>query len=223
MAQSYFRYPLNRIFASEGAVRVLRELARHGGELSVPSIADATKLSREAVRRLLQGDLSATGVVERLGSGRLALYRLRADHRLRGALDLLFVEEEARVRRLFDALARAAHTAAPDVLAVWVYGSVARGDDAPTSDVDVALVLPGDDLEPAIDGYRAELAQMLDQEKADLSVVGLAAADVLRLAEGDDSWWRNVAADAIPVFGPSPPMLAQRLRTAPTVGRAGAA
>src|SRR5438094_489265 len=66
--QSHIRYPLSRIFVSEGAVRVLRELDRHGGELSVPALVAATRLSSGAVRALVQDDLVAAGVVVRLAS-----------------------------------------------------------------------------------------------------------------------------------------------------------
>ncbi len=125
--QSHFRYPLNRILASEGAVRVLRELARHGGEWSVPSLARATKLSAQAIRNVLM-DLTTIGIVESVGQGRAVLYRLQTAHPLRQALAHLFEEEKGRVSRVFASLREAVATAVPEVLAVWVYGSTARGD-----------------------------------------------------------------------------------------------
>jgi predicted nucleotidyltransferase len=208
--RSHFQYPFNRIFASEGAVRVLRELVRHGGELSVPALVDATRLSPGAVRAIVRDDLAAAGVVERVGTGRSVLYRLRRDHPLRGAIERLFDEEDARRRRVLNLLARAARHAAPDVMAVWIYGSVARGEDAPGSDLDVAVVLPHGDPDQAADRYRAALAPLLDREHASASVLALSATDVDRLVAADDPWWRNVVADALPVLGPPPAVLAQR-------------
>jgi predicted nucleotidyltransferase len=218
--QSHFRYPLNRVFGSEGAVRVLRELARHGGELSVPALVEATRLSAGAVRAIVGDDLAAVGIVERVGSGRSVLYRLHRDHPLRGALEQIFEEEDARRRRVLDLLATAARETTPDVLAVWVYGSVARGEDAPGSDLDVALVLPYPDPNEAADRYRAAISPLLDREHASASVLVLSAADIDRLAVSDDPWWRNVVADALPVLGPPPAVLAQRLRA--NTGGAGA-
>ena len=204
-------------------MRVLRELVRHGGELSIPVLVTATKLSKEAVRTLVQGDLSAVGIVERIGTGRIALYRVRTDHPLRGALDRLFDEEEAHSRRVFASLLEAARSATPDALAVWIYGSVARGQDGPGSDLDVVVVLPEDELESAIQRYRSALAPQLDREMVHLSVIGLSVGDIQRLADTDDPWWRNLEADAIPISGPSPAMLRQEFRDACNKGRESAA
>ena len=72
-AQSYFRYPLNRVLASEGAVRIIRELARHGRERSVPALARATKLSAQAIRNVLT-DLTTIGIVEAIGQSASILF-----------------------------------------------------------------------------------------------------------------------------------------------------
>lgn len=214
--QSYLRYPLSRILASAGAVRVLRALARHGGELSIPMLVRPTGLSTEGIRNVLRA-LSAVGVVESLGQGRSVLYRLRRAHPLYQPLSHLFEAEDARARRVFGALHEAAQVAVPDALAVWVYGSTARGEDAPGSDLDVALVVPRQEAELAAAAFREQLAPVLDREQVTLSAIGLSGADVRRLAGRDDPWWRNVVADAQPVLGPAPAMLAERL------DRAGAA
>lgn len=212
--QSYLRYPLNRILASEGAVRVIRELARHGGEQSVAGLAGATRLSKGAVRHLLQADLLMAGIVESVGTGRNVLYRLNRGHPLHAPLHRLFEEEEAHARHLLDVLAAAARDAAPNVLALWLYGSVARGDDAPGSDLDVAIVLTDADPAPAVARYRARLAPLREVEPGGISVVGLSADDVARLSAADDPWWRNVVTDGLALLGPPPGVLAQRLRMA---------
>ncbi|MDQ6674165.1 MAG: nucleotidyltransferase domain-containing protein [Chloroflexota bacterium] len=209
--QSYFRCPLNRILASEGAVRVLRELALRGGELSIPPLALATKLNKQTVRDTLLGDLAATGVIEPVGQGRSVSYRLRTAHPLHGAITHLFEAEEAHAQRVFQALEEAAQAIAP-VLAIWIYGSVARGEDTPGSDFDVALVLPETNTEPAVAVYRERLRPVLDREQVYASVVGLSPADILRLLEEDAPWWRNVVAEAHPVQGLPPARLADHLR-----------
>lgn len=209
--QSHLRYPLSRIFASQGAVRVLRELARHGGKLSIPALVGPTRLSAEGVRNVL-ADLSTIRVVEPVGQGRAVLYHLRTAHPLHGALVRLFEEEEARGQRVLQSLRQAAHAMVPGIVAVWIYGSVARGEDAPMSDLDVALVLPGQDVESATATYRQHLAPVLDREQVTLSAVGLSSADVRRLADSDHPWWRNLVAEAQPVMGPPPAILAERLQ-----------
>ena len=52
----------------------------------------------------------------------------------------------------------------PDVLAVILFGSHARGEAGPTSDVDVCLVLvPGADPDRAFDDFRHIYRQYLDE------------------------------------------------------------
>jgi len=209
-AQSYFRYPLNRILASEGAVRILRELARHGRERSVPALARATKLSAQAIRNVL-ADLTTIGIVEAIGQERTVLYRLQAAHPLYRPLAHLFEEEEQRVARVFAALRETATQAEPETLAIWMYGSAARGDDTPTSDLDLVLVTSNTDVESASATYKEALSGMTDAERVSLSVVGLSQADVRRLAADNDPWWHNLVSDAQPVVGPAPEVLAARL------------
>ena len=212
-AQSYFRYPLNRILASEGAVRILRELARHGRERSVPALARATKLSAQAIRNVLT-DLTTIGIVEAIGQERTVLYRLQSAHPLHRPLAHLFEEEENRVTRVLAALRETATVAEPQALAVWVYGSVARGDDKPSSDIDVVLVTSNNDVESASATYKQAVSGMTDAERVTLSVVGLSQADVRRLAAEKDPWWHNLLSDAQPVVGPPPEILATRLAAA---------
>ncbi len=211
--QSYFRYPLSRILASEGAVRVLRELIGHAGETAIPRLAEATKLNHQTVRNVLLGDLAAAGIVEMVGQGRSTLYRARATHPLYSLLAQLFAAEDARVELTVQTLAGAARATVPGVLAVWMFGSVARGDDHPGSDLDVALVVPQETSETALADYRERVSSALDSELVPVSVVGLSVDDVLRLDAEDAPWWRNVVADAQPVLGLPPAALAEHLRS----------
>lgn len=86
---------------------------------------------------------------------------------------------------LFDAASATILRALPDVLAVYVYGSVARGDDRPNSDLDLGIVLPaGRTLENVL----ALSAELQDELGRDVDVVDLRrSGNVLRkevLTEG---------------------------------------
>jgi DNA-binding transcriptional ArsR family regulator len=137
--QSTLRYPLSAILGTEGNLRVLRELARHGGELSAPSLVARTMLAPASVHQSLLA-LEALEIVARLGSGRVHLYRMRESHPIAPALKALFRDEEARFDAILAALRAAAAGSGEDIAAVWLYGSVARGDDKPTSDVDIVVI-----------------------------------------------------------------------------------
>lgn len=119
-------------------VRVARVLADHGGSLGVSDIARRARLAlpstRTALRRLLESE-----VVTAVGAGRSMVCALRPEHPLAPALTVLFAAEREQADTVLGAIRYAAAALRPAPLAVWLYGSVARGEDEPTSDIDIAL------------------------------------------------------------------------------------
>lgn len=81
------------MLGTQSNVRVLRELSRHGGLLSAPSLAHRSGLAASSVRSALAG-LEASGIVWKVGSGRIHLYQFRAEHPLAAALGNLFEAED---------------------------------------------------------------------------------------------------------------------------------
>lgn len=207
--QGVLRYPLTAILGNEANVRVLRELFQHGGEINAPLLAQRAGLSRQHVHRLLRG-LEEIKVVERVGLGGHPSYRARKTFPLHGILEELFRAE----REKYQEVSRAILTATESnsfVMAVWLYGSVARGDDTAKSDVDVAVVVNAPDVERVTDDVRERLRPAEEALGIDVSVVGIDPDDVLRLSDGDP-WWNNVVRDAIALDGPDPERLASRIR-----------
>lgn len=217
--QSVQRYPLTTILGTDAAVRLLRELARHGGMLSAPELVRRTDLAVTSVARGLEA-LERVGIVEALGTGRAVLYRLRTDHLLARALDALFEVEEARFQAVLDSIREAAGAAGAGIVAVWLYGSVARGEDGPGSDLDLALVADSYALPALADALRDGLLAPGERLGFNPSVVALGTHDVLRLNAEHDPWWTSSVGDAVPVLGPHPGELASVLRRAS--GRAAA-
>jgi len=86
---------------------------------------------------------------------------------------------------LFDAARDALLTAFPNVWAVYVYGSFARGDESSTSDIDLALLLPA---EERIDDPLSVVSAVSARIHREVDLVDLRkVSDVLRrevLAEG---------------------------------------
>ena len=207
-AQGALRFPLTVILGSEANVRVLRELFHHGGELSAPAIARRVGLSRQHVHRIL-GALTELKVVDRVGVGGHPSYRARESFPLHGILEELFRAEKER----YQAIIRGVLEAVQDkpVVAVWLYGSVARGEDTARSDVDVALVVEDADVDRITDAVRERLRPAEESLGINVSVVGMDPDDVLRLSAGDP-WWDNVVRDAVALAGPDPERLAGRIR-----------
>lgn len=204
--QSVLRFPATSLLGGEANVRVLRELVRHGAELSAPTIAKRAGLSRQHVLRIVNA-LAEAGAVERVGVGGHPSYRIRRGHPLHGGLEAIFRAEAER----FSAVEDAIRSAAAGAEAVWLYGSVARGDDSAGSDVDVAVVIDAPDVEDVVDGIRARLREREDALGISVSIVGIGPADVVRLS-GGDPWWSSLVREAIPLAGPDPERLAARFR-----------
>ncbi len=218
--QSIQRYPLTAILGTEANVRLLRELSRHGGQLSAPSLVQRTGLAKTSVWAGLAA-LEQAGAVAIAGSGRARLYNIRADHPLRAALDALFEAEERRFDAILEAVRAAARGYGRRILAVWIYGSAARGEDRVGSDLDIAVVAANDAVAAVSEAMRDALRPSGDRLGFVPSVVGLAPADAARFAKQRQRWWTEIARDAIVLLGPSPDELA-RPRRAIRAGRSAA-
>jgi predicted nucleotidyltransferase len=207
--QSHLRYPLNAILGSEGRVRVLRELFRHGGELSSPDLAMRTKISRQHVRRALL-DLEPAGIVEQVGSGKSVLWRARRAHPLAEPLDAMFRAEDKRHQEMLAAISGAAAEEAA-IQAAWLYGSYARGEDKEASDLDIAVVVSAATSDGVVSRFRERLHAAADGLGFKPSVVEISPDDVLRLAQGDP-WWVGVERDSMALKGGNPRTFAAKLK-----------
>jgi predicted nucleotidyltransferase len=209
--QSALRYPLTRILGVDANVRVLRELAGHGGVLSAPALVVRSGLAQSSVRAALI-DLEATKVVEAIGSGRARLFRIGKRHPLAAAIGALFRAEQRRFDAVLEAVRAGAAGSGPGVIAVWLYGSVARGQDRAESDVDIAVVAEATAVPRVEETLREELRSAEEKLAFRASVLAVDVDDVVRLSSADDPWWTSTARDAMSVVGDRPDALLARLR-----------
>jgi uncharacterized protein len=85
---------------------------------------------------------------------------------------------QSEAEAIFNAARDAVLAAVPDVLAVYVYGSFARREDWPSSDLDIALLLPSGRRIPDVLQLTGDISQRVHR---DVDVVDLRrAGDVLR-------------------------------------------
>lgn len=200
--ESSFRQPLDEILGTVSCVRVLRELTLHGEPLSASDLADRTSLSRpsagDALRRLVGSGLIAT-----VGTGRYVTYRLHESHFLAEALQRLYRRERERQEGVFEALREIAGRADPDPVAVWIYGSVARGSDRPESDLDIVVIASSRTDRPALeDVFRDALLDLEeDWDLPSCSVVLLTEEEVRKGVEQGKEFFENLSDDAVPVYG----------------------
>ncbi|CAN5506175.1 hypothetical protein BH11PSE9_BH11PSE9_12520 [soil metagenome] len=205
-AQSHLRYPLTRLLGNSGNIRVLRALLAYDGPLSAAQLARDAGLTPQGVRLVLDG-LVAQGVVTVLGQPRSQLFTLVATHPFAGALATLFAQERARWDEVHQALSDtlASHK---EVRSAWLYGSAARGEDAPHSDVDLALVVTAKGSNAA-EAAREALRSLGDRLHLNISVTALTPGDVAALPAGS-RWWAEMSRDAKLLKGVTPEQEAKR-------------
>jgi len=208
--ESFLRYPTSTLLATPGSVRVLRELLESETPLAVRALSDRTRLSAQAVRNTLTA-LQLGGIVEGLGEGRSRLYRADVSHPLYLPLGSIFRAESERFATITDALESAVSNLTPTPLGAWIYGSVARGEDVPDGDLEIALVAADDDTETPVDRLREMLGPIQDVQRLWISVVGLSPSDVRRLSAGD-RWWKSATEPHLRIFGRGPEELAGELQ-----------
>lgn len=203
---SHARQPFDAVFGSIAGVRIMRVLVGHGGALSVRRIADDTHLTPKGVRDALQS-LEHAGVVEALGSGRSRLFAVSHGHPLTPALHTLFESECRRYKDILEAVKRAA--AVDHVVAVWLFGSVARSEDGINSDTDIAVVIDAPPAEASriADGIRDSLFADSKRLGFEPSVVSLTLAEIRAMKDGRSALWADLRRDARVLMGAHPDRL----------------
>lgn len=177
----------------------MADIARRS-RLALPS-------TRAALRRLLESDLLTA-----VGAGRSMVCALRPQHPLTPALVALFASERAQASVVLDAIRRAAAALFPPPLAVWLYGSVARGADTPSSDIDVALVSAQSDPTRPANALRDAIASELLGQEHRVSVVALSPSDVAKLSRARTKFWRELERDAVVLSGDAPAGVLDRVK-----------
>ncbi len=132
-----FVHPIEAILpAAQG--RVLAVLAGTTAELNLRTIARLSGVSQAQASRVLPG-LVELGVVERREVPPSSLFRLVPEHvAARVVLDLA-----ASTDRVLDEIGRTARELPVPPLSVIVFGSFARREAGPDSDIDLVVVRPG--------------------------------------------------------------------------------
>jgi nucleotidyltransferase-like protein len=193
-----FRYPF-RVVTPTLDGEVLRVLAGTTGGLTGREIVRLVGLkTHEGTRRVLER-LVSQGIVVREPVGRAFSYTLNRDH-----VAAPYVEGLARLRAELIARLRQriADWETPPLLAA-LFGSAARGDAGPESDVDLLVIRPAE-LDPDADHWRR---QLLDVEASTAAWTGNDARVLeygeheLRAAAQAEPVLREVAAEGIELYG----------------------
>ena len=202
-------HPLDEVLGTRALVRVVRVLAAHGGSLAVADIARRAKLTlpsvRTALRRLVDLEV-ATGI----GVGRSMVASLRSEHPLVPSLIGLFEAEQEQATGVLRAVREAAGRLSPVPWGVWLYGSVARGEDHTGSDIDIALVTADPHPTAQADALRDAVSKARAASTDRVSVIAMGPEDVRRAARKKTPFWHNLERDAVVLLGDAPTAVVDR-------------
>ncbi len=184
--------PLDDIFGSRTKVRILRLLFETRGMFSGREVSRLIGFSPTHTISNLR-ELETLGLVIRQRAGNTDLYQLdEQNSAVRGVLTPVFRWEES----LFEELAGMfVNKLGEELVSIRVFGSTARGEEKPDSDVDLALVVVGiegenayaryifnkkvwkDELESAL-GQSISMVRLIDHGKPEI-LAGIARDGVL--------------------------------------------
>lgn len=192
--------PLDDLFQSRSHVKVLRALDQlpTGIDVSIREVARRAGVSHPTASTVLEG-LRLQGVVRARRTLLAVEYRLNEDHVAAQQLASLFRSEKDSLHDVLSFLAMEISRRAPWVDGAYLFGSAARADMRPDSDLDVALISSS---------KRANRLQVVMDELSDLSAsrfgnriqATIGTRPITELAQpGHRSYrlWRTVAKEGI--------------------------
>lgn len=147
---------------------MLRLLIEQDRIVSGREAARLTGMSHTAIRRAID-DLARSGLIHRENSGRQLLCRANRDNLLVLKLLVPLFEAEARwpkmlfsrIREIDSRIEHQVPKSARDqieIIAVWIFGSIAKGTDRPGSDLDIMFLVRN---EYTADSVRTGVVELL--------------------------------------------------------------
>jgi len=198
--RGFFRRPLDEVFAAPSHVAVVRALLDSVQGMSGRETGRLAEVSHVAAARALRR-LEACGIVERLGRGATQIYRLNRDSILVSELirPLLLKEREV-YGRLIELIRSAVDGREVTVI---IFGSAAREEESPASDLDLLLVVPAARQRSATQSVAADLSEEVHRQFGFLaSPLVLTRAELRRLDQRGDPLVEAIRQQGVLVTGP---------------------
>lgn len=126
---------LTKLFGSDARVKVLSLfMLNAGNEYYLREIAQETSLAIRSVQRTVK-DLTEIGILQREKRGNSVYFRLRDDVPILSELKTIFLKTVG-----LGALLRQMLAEQKGIQIAFIYGSVAKGEEEASSDIDVAII-----------------------------------------------------------------------------------
>lgn len=206
--------PLDSAFGSRSKVRLLRLLVEQDRIVSAREAARLTGSTNPAMLAALD-ELARLGFIHREISGRQFLCRANRDHRLFDVLQRLFLGESHWPEMFFAAI-RASLTGGErkggvssanqtPVIAAWLFGSVAAGEDKPGSDIDLFVLSRSDRaVQPILERIGDNVARWRKEFGADVRPVVMSREQVARQLRNDNRFLTQAIRSARVIMGEIP-------------------
>lgn len=199
-----FDSTLRELFGGELRYRILRALFEEPGrEFHLRGLAAAAAVDSGNAHRMLKKLVDA-GLCEQVADVPYPKYRARQDSPFYPELTKLF----SRGRNLINAIREVANGLEGTVA---IYGSVARGEDLPQSDVDILVIGPISTI--MAQAAFKPVARAYDRK---INANAVTEADLVSQLDAGSAFWRDVlTGPLIKLKGEVPDEVARRLREGP--------
>ncbi len=198
--------PLNAVLGSQSKVALLRVLLRTGFPVSAREAARLAGLAHSGALRALD-DLVQMGIVGRTEMPGQHLYEINTENLLvEHGLVALFEVERGRVAEVFRWINGLLQPFLADnrIRSVVVYGSAARGDDTPTSDLDVLVVTRTEQDVAVVHQHLVNASsELFHRFGLTLSPVVMSLDQLVRQADAGDNFVEEVVREGRQVAGVS--------------------
>lgn len=197
-------HTIDAVFGTPAKVRLLRALMPLASPVSGNEARILAGIRSKSGMQAALEELVELGIVERDDARRIRLYRLNQAHDLFEPLKALFQAESGRTARLREALQTLLEQGSvrEHTLSIILFGSNARGDARPASDVDLLVVA---DSEPHMASVLRILVDAIPQIRhrlgLRLSPYVLDAARVRERHREGDPLMQNVLSEGRTLFG----------------------
>lgn len=206
--------PLDSALGSRSKVRLLRLLVEQDRIVSAREAARLTGSANPAMLAAIN-ELARLGFIHREISGRQFLCRANRGHRLFDALQRLFLSESHWPEMFFCAI-RASLTGVErkgaaisgdrsHVIAAWIFGSVATGEDKPGSDIDLFVLSRSERaVQPILDRIGDNMARWQKEFGADVRPVVMSREQVMTQLREDNRFLAQAIRSARVIMGEIP-------------------
>ena len=191
---SHLRYPLDRLFSSSSHLAILRALQDNREGMSGRAIAREAKINHQSCALALR-HLESLGLLQRQGTGRTQLIHLNFDNYLVKEIVLPLLKKE---RELLGQIRRAiAEAFKGKAITITIFGSVARQQDAPGSDIDVLILSEGPDKRLTLEKANRYSRDFQKRYGLRLSPMVMTPNEARRRTKGPEPLLRNILSEGI--------------------------